>query len=125
MPVDFHSYNSQTAIQCLHFPDPPLCEVICRTPLWLVSVLACSTDNTVLLKGEVVHCLVNGLLYLFPIGTSLNEFINILYNPAQNESNETSVLLDTDLRAISSAISCDVPDNLSQVFCILDNKHVP
>ena len=56
----------------------PLCHSF-KTWKATPSVTSRSCNNVVLFETKIVHCLVYGFFYLFPIWVSLNEFIYILH----------------------------------------------
>lgn len=95
-----------------------------RSPLGLGSEPA-STDHTVFLETQIVHRLVDRLLNLLPVGSSLHELVYILRTSVRILDCASLEHSDTHLWPVCPTISRYVSHNLREISRILDNKHMP
>ena len=80
------------------------------------------TDNTIFLKAKIIHGLVNRLLDLLPVRSSLNKFIHVLegtVSPRKFRCRHKDYL-----RPIRSTITRGVSHDLCKILSVVHNKDV-
>lgn len=85
----------------------------------LYSVLA---NNAIFLEAKVVHGLVNRLLNLLPVRSSLNELVHVL--EVSISTGKFQFYRTNHLRSVGSTVSRSVSYDLRKVLSVIHNEDV-
>lgn len=80
-----------------------------------------SAGNTIFFEAEIVHGFIYSFLYLLPVRSALDEFVDVLGRKLVSEGARTLKQSTTYLGSVSTSVASDVSHNLSQVLRVFYN----